>query len=90
MSFDIVINFILQNDNQKNAKNLIVKEIIDVEIDYEYRCNTKPREYRKLNSEDTYSYIKGSKNNQFVLMPFKYQQKSNFMNRNLMKMIKIL
>ena len=76
MSFDIVINFIPQNDNQKNAKNLIVKEIIDFEIDYEYRCNTKPREYRKLNSEDTYSYIKGSKNNQFVLMPFKYQQKS--------------
>lgn len=75
MSFDIVINFIPQNDNQKNAQNLIIKEIIDFEIDYEYRCNTKPREYRKLNSEDTYSYIKGSKNNEFILMPFKYQQK---------------
>jgi hypothetical protein len=83
MSLDIVVNFIPQNHNQENAKNLIVKEIIDFEIDYEYRSNTKSSEYKKLNSEDTYSYIKGSKNNQFILMPFKYQQKSK---KNMVKL----
>ena len=72
--FNLIRDFTPENDNQIDAKKLIIKEIIEYEINYEYRSNIIPCKYKRLNSNDTYSYIEGSKNNQFILFPFKYQK----------------
>jgi len=72
--FNLIRDFTPENDNQIDAKKLIIKEIIEYEINYEYRRNIIPCKYKRLNSNDTYSYIEGSKNNQFILFTFKYQK----------------
>ena len=72
--WNIILNFKPENDNQLMAKNLIIEQFIDYEIDYEHTRNRIPCKYKRLNSDDTYSYIEGSKNNQFILFPFKYQK----------------
>ena len=72
--FNLILDFIPENDNQIDAKKLIIKEIIEYENNYEHTRNRIPCKYKRLNSDDTYSYIEGSKNNQFILFPFKYQK----------------
>lgn len=72
--FNLIRDFTPENDNQIDAKKLIIKEIIEYENNYEHTRNRIPCKYKRLNSDDTYSYIEGSKNNQFILFPFKYQK----------------
>jgi len=72
--FNLIRDFTPENDNQIDAKKLIIKEIIEYENNYEHTRNRIPCKYKRLNSDDTYSYIEGSKNNKFILFPFKYQE----------------